>query len=365
MAYRFILEPYKGVSTRHICPNCHRKSCFARYIDTDKQIRFPDYVGRCNHEQKCGYNYTPKMYFEENPDVKERLNDEYRPVAKPIKVEPPPPSFIEPKMMQLSMNHYEKNNLYQFLKTNIGRSAASELMQRYNVGSSKHWTGATVFWQVDISGRIRTGKVMLYNPENGRRIKESHNYITWVHSLLKKEKFNLKQCLFGEHLLPSDSHRTVALVESEKSALIASHFLPQYLWIATGGKNGAFNREAISVLKNRQVLLFPDLGATDYWRGKMEMMQRLGIEVSLFDFMENNATDEERNAGYDIADFLLKATSKREQREFTHYAEQEWVRENKAETKESVLSRMIAKNPHLETLISTLDLEVVSIKKHS
>ena len=245
-------------------------------------------------------------------------------------------------MMQLSMQHYEKNNLYQFLKTNIGRSAASELMQRYNVGSSKHWTGATVFWQVDISGRIRTGKVMLYNPENGRRIKEPHNYITWVHSLLKKEKFNLKQCLFGEHLLPSDSHRTVALVESEKSALIASHFLPQYLWLATGGKNGAFNREAMSVLRNRQVLLFPDLGATDYWRGKMEMMQRLGIEVSLFDFMENNATDEERNAGYDIADFLLKA-----------------------ETKESVLNRMIAKNPHLETLISTLDLEVVSIDKHS
>lgn len=139
-----------------------------------------------------------------------------------------------------------------------------------------------------------------------------------------------------------DNHRTIALVENEKSALIASHFLPQYPRIATGGKNGAFNKEAMSVLKNRQVLLFPDLGATDYWRGKMEMMQRLGIEVSLFDFMENNATDEERKAGYDIADYLLKA-----------------------ETKESVLSRMIARNPHLETLISTLYLEVVSIEKHS
>lgn len=242
--------------------------------------------------------------------------------------------------MQLSMHHYEKNHLYHFLKTVLGRSAASELMQRYNVGSSKHWTGATVFWQVDISGRIRTGKVMLYNPENGRRIKEPHNYITWAHSLLKKEKFHLRQCLFGEHLLSADSHQTVALVESEKSALIASHFLPQYLWIATGGKNGAFNREAMSVLKNRQVLLFPDLGATDYWRGKMEMMQRLGIEVSLFDFMENNATYEERKAGSDIADYLLKV-----------------------ETKESVLSRIIVRNPHLETFISTLDLEVVSIEK--
>ena len=73
----------------------------------------------------------------------------------------------------------------------------------------------------------------------------------------------------------------------------------------------------------------------------MELMQRLGIEVSLYDFMENNATDEEREAGYDIADYLLLA-----------------------ETKEFVISWMIARNPLLETLISTLDLEVVSIEKH-
>ena len=39
-----------GLSLIHIY--CHRKSCFAKYIDTEKQINFPDYVGRCNHEQK-------------------------------------------------------------------------------------------------------------------------------------------------------------------------------------------------------------------------------------------------------------------------------------------------------------------------
>ena len=44
--HRFILEPYKGVSTRHTCPNCHRQRCFSKYIDTEKQIKFPDYVGR-------------------------------------------------------------------------------------------------------------------------------------------------------------------------------------------------------------------------------------------------------------------------------------------------------------------------------
>ena len=74
----------------------------------------------------------------------------------------------------------------------------------------------------------------------------------------------------------------------------------------------------------------------------MEMMQRVGIEVSLFDFMKNNTTEEERKAGYDIADYLLKA-----------------------ETKESILSRLIVRNPYLKTLISALDLEVVSVEKYS
>ena len=157
MRYRFILEPYKGVSSRHICPNCHRKSCFARYIDTDEQIRFPDYVGRCNHEQKCGYNYTPKMYFAENPDARERLSDDYRPVVKPVKVEPPPPSFIEPKMMQLSMRHYEKNHLYHFLKTVLGSKRADatlqcrliEALDRCNGLLASGYFGAYSHWKSD------------------------------------------------------------------------------------------------------------------------------------------------------------------------------------------------------------------------
>lgn len=96
MNYRFTLEPYKGVSTRHTCPNCHRKSCFAKYIDTEKQISFPDYVGRCNHEQKCGYNYTPKMYFDENPIAKERLIEEVMPRSKP-RISLPPAHLLSRK----------------------------------------------------------------------------------------------------------------------------------------------------------------------------------------------------------------------------------------------------------------------------
>ena len=55
----------------------------------------------------------------------------------------------------------------------------------------------------------------------------------------------------------------VMLVESEKTAVIMSHFIPDYIWLATGGKNGCFNSEAMQVLRGRDVTLVPDLGAAD------------------------------------------------------------------------------------------------------
>lgn len=85
--HRFILEPYKGISTRHTCPNCHRQRCFSKYIDTEKQIQFPEYVGRCDHEHKCGYHFTPRDYFEQNPTEKEKFSENsfrsYAPVYNP------------------------------------------------------------------------------------------------------------------------------------------------------------------------------------------------------------------------------------------------------------------------------------------
>lgn len=94
--HRFILEPYKGVSTRHTCPNCHRQRCFSKYIDTEKQIQFPEYVGRCDHEQKCGYHFTPRDYFEQNPSEKEKFTENSFRSYDPIKeAQPIATSYID------------------------------------------------------------------------------------------------------------------------------------------------------------------------------------------------------------------------------------------------------------------------------
>ena len=306
--HRFILEPYKGIATRHTCPICQRKRCFSRYIDTEKRISFPNHVGRCDHEQKCGYHFTPREFFDQNPMERKNLMEEttLRPYTKAQTAIAVPTSYIDRNIVRQSLKCYNTNKLYLFLASQLGVSSAMTLMERYQIGSSKHWDGATVFWQIDHKNRVRTGKIMLYNAETGKRVKEPYNYVTWVHSVLHKGDYNLKQCFFGEHLLATDKTRPVALVESEKTALIASYYLPQYLWLASGGKNGCFNENSLSVLAGRNVVLFPNLGATEYWQGKIGVMKSIGIDVQLFDYLEANAPPEERKEGYDIADYLLK-----------------------------------------------------------
>ena len=111
---------------------------------------------------------------------------------------------------------------------------------------------------------------------------------------------------FGEHLLPMNRGKPVALVESEKTALIASWYLPEYVWLATGGKNGCLNADALRVLRGRQVILYPDLGATEQWGQKLPLMKSLGIEATIFNFMNDVADDTDKSAGYDIADYLLQ-----------------------------------------------------------
>lgn len=70
--FRFILEPYnRHQRNRYTCPSCGKHREFTRYIDTQGAIFFPEYVGKCNRINNCGYHYTPAMYFDEHPECKE------------------------------------------------------------------------------------------------------------------------------------------------------------------------------------------------------------------------------------------------------------------------------------------------------
>ncbi|WP_394341409.1 DUF6371 domain-containing protein [Salinimicrobium sediminis] len=62
------------------------------------------------------------------------------------------------------------------------------------------------------------------------------------------------ECLFGLHLLNSDKQKAIALVESEKTAVIASIAFPQFIWMATGGLMNLKGPHADNLI------FFPDAG---------------------------------------------------------------------------------------------------------
>lgn len=284
--YRFQLEKYNGMKTRFTCPQCKRKKIFVKYIDNKTGSYISDKVGRCNRESECGYHYKPKEYFENN--IMEIKREHYIPTIAPPKTI----DYMNKNDVYKSMSYFDHNNLIQFLYTQFKKDIVDAVVKKYAIGTVGNWT---VFWQIDIDKNVRTGKKMLYVKETGKRYKEDHKFsIAWMH----KKGFNLKQCFFGEHLLNIESDKPIAIVESEKTAIISSIKYPEFIWLASSGKQG-LNKEKCKVLGFNNVTLFPDNDAYDDWK---KIAKNFGFEI--FDGLKglNDVS------GYDLADFILEPT---------------------------------------------------------
>ena len=90
-----------------------------------------------------------------------------------------------------------------------------------------------MFWQVDILGRVRQAKVISYQSDTLKRNKDLNVWFAGK-TILKNAEANLQQCFFGENQL-KDAPLTipVAIVESEKTAIVCSIKMPQFIWLAT------------------------------------------------------------------------------------------------------------------------------------
>lgn len=303
---------------RHTCPNCRQRE-LTLYVDLEAGgLPLAPFVGKCNRENNCKYHYPPSRYFADNPQQPESWKDSdaykttYTPTA--TATQPKPIDYLPWGLLEASQKYFEKNNLVVYLASLFGWEKALELARLYYLGTSKKWQNdgglSVVFWQVDINGQVRQCKTMAYSPTTGRRLKaEGKSFVAFVgKNLLKKEEPNLVQCLFGEHLLAKYPGKPVAIVESEKTSLIMAGFLPAFVWLATGGKNGAkwTDWEVYKALEGRQVVLYPDLGAFDAWKEKSKLLATV-CDVTTSDLLECKAQGNDWEQGYDLADYFVKA----------------------------------------------------------
>ncbi|MCU4158380.1 hypothetical protein J1N10_20580, partial [Carboxylicivirga sp. A043] len=296
--YRF--ELVKG-KPKEACPSCGKARRYVRYIDKETGKLLPYKYGRCDREQSCTYHLNP--YTDEY--LKDELKEsDFHCISKPELINKPA-SYINHDVMTRTLTSYDSNNFLLWLSSFMTKEDIKQVCNKYNIGSSKHWTGSTVFWQIDNKQKVRSGKIMLFNKANGKRVKKPFSHINWVHKVLKLDDFNLKQCYFGEHLITDKDLRDVAIVESEKTAIIASIYLSNYIWLASGSLNG-INVEKSKILKERTCFLFPDLGAVEKWEEKAQVLNdflpNTTFKVSYL--LEDISNEYELEQGCDLADFL-------------------------------------------------------------
>ncbi len=218
-----------------------------------------------------------------------------------IKEQPLPadPIYIDWEIMEQSEDYYCQNNFTMFLLKYFDTKEVGKVLELYHIGTSKRWNGATIFWQIDNYFNTRAGKIMLYG-NDGKRIKEPRNCIDWVHRELGIDNDNIYKCLFGLHRLNEDYSKPIAIVESEKTAIIMSIVLPDFIWMATAGK-GNLKEEFIKPLKKRKIILHPDKGEFSQWQKVVIQLKAKGYKIAISEVLEQTDLEE----GEDLADYFV------------------------------------------------------------
>jgi len=332
-AFRYKLE--KG-SKKHVCPRCKKKR-FVKYIDTQTSEYLPDNYGRCDRESNCGYYLNPyeHSYAKMIIDQEEGNAVNWKLKAPTHKPQPKKETvFIPVSELQKTLKDYDKNIFIQNLLTKVefpfDAKDVETLISLYRLGTNAK-NGAVCFPFIDASQNIRAVQEKIFNATN-HTAKSKKYHTSWLHSRLQYSYKNKPlpdwlecylnndtkvSCLFGEHLLTKYPHNPVALVEAPKTAIYGALYFgfpeqpTNLIWLAVFNLS-SLTYEKCKILKGRDVFLFPDASkdgmAFNNWSNKAEEIKSKLNDTffKVSDLLEKYATDEDKEHGNDLADYLIK-----------------------------------------------------------
>ena len=266
---------YKFKRKRETCPICGG-SGFARFdIESDMV---------CGHCHSCGQTIFPDSKEKFEPKFEEARERYLLPVA----------DFERLKKGGITDN-FRLKLLEQFPQ-------AIRTLVKYQVLSKGKYTG---FPYINFSKQVVSVKYMEYG-DNLKRIKKlddngtPYGSIFWEHSKKINEKTHyFKSCWFGEQFALSNDFDTFGVVESEKSAILASVFIPNVCFLACGSKSTIKNL-VFKGLGEKKVILYPDKDGVEPWA---DFVAKNGNHRWVCSKLPNGWSGKE-----DIADILLSSS---------------------------------------------------------
>ncbi len=219
-----------------------------RYVYSENREYVGEDFGRCDRENNCGYHRKPDTSnpIPPNPLTKKKL---------------PPPKLIRPGEEYLNnIRVNSRGNFGRFCKEQLGID--DHFLSKWGVGGSGPFTafilekkGGSEVGKLE-DGEVVNVKFVVYTQEGKRDKSEGTGGAPKYYphylgkSYLRKQAietdeeklehwqdyYRFDRCFYGEHLW--DPELDTCLVESEKSAVIAAWFFPEFNWLSTGGSNG-------------------------------------------------------------------------------------------------------------------------------
>ena len=202
-----------------------------------------------------------------------------------------------------------RSNLTDMLLNFFPQEKVLRVLDSYLIGYRSFKSGmlqdSIIFWQVDDNNVIFNCKEIQYKLD-GHRDKNFPPLVKYPGN---------PQCLFGLHLL-SDSDKPIAIVESEKSAIVMAIAMTDFVWMACGSLSN-FTESMLAPLRKRKIVGFPDVDmkrdaksgvsiSMAQWQKTAAQLRAKGWDVTIDGTLEKSVNTSQRMDKIDVADMVLE-----------------------------------------------------------